>query len=51
MLTSVSPRLLLVMALLSVAAYSQATTLCLNCATLFNGYCVSCNTGGCAPYA
>ena len=44
-------RLLLLFALLSVHVHTQATTLCLNCASTFNGYCVSCNTGGCAPYA
>lgn len=51
MLTTVSLRFILIIALLSALTNCQATSLCLNCASLFNGYCVSCNTGGCAPYA
>ena len=29
----------------------NSTSLCLSCATTTNGYCVSCNTNGCAPYS
>jgi hypothetical protein len=52
MMTNLSRSLLLLLMLyFFTVSNGQSTSLCISCASTFNGYCVSCNAGGCAAYA
>ena len=51
MLRNLPSILTLALFLSLVVTTTASTSLCISCAATFSGYCVTCNTGGCAPYS